>query len=257
MAKILSIALQKGGTAKTTTAINLAANLAYRKKKVLLIDMDFQANATFGSGIDQKTLEASIYNVLTPSREYNCSIASAILHTDYYDLLPADKDVVDLQLELKSPTALKESLASIKDGYDYIVIDCPPAVNIISQNVLVASDYIIIPSQPKPFNFTGMVDMRDTLESVQKRYNPKLSVLGILLVMYNNRTNLTKLMQETISNFSDQMHTTVYETSIREGVAVSESQLAQKPLIYYAPSAKPTIDYKAFTTETLKRLGDI
>lgn len=256
MAKVISICLQKGGTAKTTTAINLSANLAYRKKKVLLIDTDFQANATFGSGIDSRGLEYSLYNVLTPDRRYKCNIRDAILHTDFYDILPADKDVMDLQIELKSFTALKDSIRTIGSSYDYIIIDCPPALNIISQNALVASDYIIIPSEPKPFNFTGMVDMRETIDAVRKNHNSNLKVLGILLVKYNKRTNLTKLMQESIDNYSAQLQTTLYESTIREGVAVPESQLAQQPLIYYAPSSKPTIDYKAFTTETIKRLGD-
>lgn len=257
MAKVISICLQKGGTAKTTTAINLSANLAHRKKRVLLIDMDFQANATFGSGIDSKRLNYSLYNVLTPDQQYKCTVRDAILQTGYYDILPADKDVMDLQLELKSFTALREAIKAIGSSYDYIIIDCPPALNIISQNALVASDYIIIPSEPKPFNFTGMVDMKETIDAVRKNHNPDLKVLGILLVKYNKRTNLTKLMQDSIDNYSRQLQTTVYESTIRESIVVPESQLAQQPLIYYAPSAKPTIDYKAFTTETLKRLGDI
>ncbi len=257
MAKVISICLQKGGTAKTTTAVNLSANLAHRKKRVLLIDMDFQANATFASGVDFKTLANSLYNVLTPDREYKCTIKDAILRTAYYDILPADKDVMDLQLELKSFTALREAIKAISKSYDYIIIDCPPALNIISQNALVASDYIIIPSEPKPFNFTGMVDMKETIEAVRKNHNPNLKVLGILLVKFNKRTKLTKLMQDSIESYSGQLQTTVYESTIRDGIAVPESQLTQQPLIYYAPSANPTIDYKAFTTETLKRLGDI
>ena len=257
MAKVIAIALQKGGTAKTTTAINLSANLASRKKKVLLIDLDFQANGTFGSGINSKTLDNSIYNVLTPDRRYSCGVKDAIIHTDFYDIVPADKDVMDLQLELKSVTALREEIKQIDSSYDYIIIDCPPSLNTISQNALVASDYLIIPCEPKPFNFTGMVDMRETIEAVRKNYNPKLSVLGILLVKYNRRTNLTKTMQEAIENYAGQLQTKVYESTIRESVAVPESQLAQKPLIYHAPSAKPTIDYKAFTTETIKRLEEM
>lgn len=257
MAKIISIALHKGGTAKTTTAINLSASLTKRQKKVLLIDMDFQANSTFGTGIDGKTLDNSIYNVLTPNRKYSCSISEAILHTEYYDIVPADKDVMDLQLELKSVTALRDEIKQIGSRYDYIIIDCPPSLNIISQNALVASDHIIIPCEPKPFNFTGMVDMKDTIEAVKANHNPKLSVLGILLVKYNRRTNLTRTIQEAIEHYAEQLHTRVYDATIREGVAVPESQLAQKPLIYYAPSAKPTIDYNTFTTETLIRLEDI
>lgn len=256
MAKIISVALQKGGTAKTTTAINFAANLAFRKKKVLLVDMDFQANATFGSGVDGRTLKNSLYNVLTPDHRYRCDIKDAILHTKYFDILPADKDVMDLQIEVKETTALRGLLKTVVSSYDYIVIDQPPALNTIALNGFVASTHIIIPAEPKPFNFTGMVDMKETIDTVREKQNPALSVLGILLVKYNRRTNLAKTMQEAIENYAVQLKTTVYETTIREGVAVPESQLAQQPLIYYAPSAKPTIDYKAFTTETLKRLED-
>ena len=257
MAKIISICLQKGGTAKTTTAVNLAANLAYRKKRVLLIDMDPQANTTFYSGVDSKALNNSLYNVLTPDRRYKCDIIDAILHTNYYDILPADKDVLDLQLELKTATELKNELKNIGSSYDYIIIDCPPALNIISQNALGASDYIIIPCEPKPFNFTGMVDMSETIAAIKNSVNPRLQVLGILLVKHNRRTNLTQTMRRSIENYSAQLDTTVYESTIREAVVVPESQLAQTPLIHFAPSANPTIDYKAFTTETLKRLGDL
>lgn len=256
MAKVISICLQKGGSAKTTTAINLASNLRELDKRVLLIDMDYQANATFGSGINSKKLQYSLYNVLTTDRQYKCAVEDAIIRTDYYDILPADKDMMDLPLELTSFTALKETIKLVNNQYDYIIIDCPPALNIISQNALTASDYVIIPSEPKPFNFTGLVDMAETIEAVHKYHNSDLKVLGILLVKYNNRTNLTKLVRASIENYAQQLQTTIYDTTIRESVIVSESQLAQQPLNNYAPSAKPTIDYIAFTLETLKRLGD-
>lgn len=255
--KVISIALQKGGTAKTTTAVNLAANLAARKKRVLLIDMDFQANATFASGVDSHSLTNSLYNVLTPDHQYHCEIQNALIHTDYYDIVPADKDVVDLPLELKSATALKDQFNNIRSTYDYVIIDCPPALNIITLNALVASDHVIIPAEPKPFNFTGLVDFAETIQAVQTNYNHKLAILGILLVKYNRRTNLAKTMQDTIADYAKQLQTALYTATIREATAVPESQLAQKPLLKYAPSANPTIDYKAFTTETLKRLGDL
>ena len=257
MAKVISIALQKGGTAKTTTAINLAANLSHRKKKVLLIDMDSQANASFASGVNVRNLQNSLYNLLTTDRRYKCNLAEVVLHGDSYDVIPADSDVIDLSKELDSVTVLKSILKPIQESYDYIVIDCPPALSIITQNALAVSDYVIIPSEPKPFNFTGMVDLKEMINDIQNGYNTNLQVLGILLVKYNRRTNLTKTIQQMIEGFAVQLQTTVYSSTIREGVAVPESQLAQKPLIDYAPSANPTIDYKAFTTETLKRMGEI
>ena len=255
--KIISISLQKGGSAKTTTAVNLAANLAARKRRVLLIDMDSQANATFSSGVNSRDLENSLYNVLTPDSRYKCSIRDAIIRTDFFDLIPADRDVADLSDELKSATALRNVLQTVSNLYDFVILDTPPALNIISQNALAAADYVIIPAEPRPFNFTGMVDLRDSIEAVRASHNPKLMVLGILLVKHNQRTNLTKTVQDLITDYAAQLGTSVYAATIREAVAVPESQLAQKPLIYYAKSAKPTIDYKAFTTETLKRMGEI
>lgn len=255
--KIISISLQKGGTAKTTTALNLASDLGKRGKKVLLIDMDSQANASFASGLNTKDLDNSLFNVLTDNSKHKCRIREAILKLKYYDIVPADRDVAYLVDELISPYVLKSVLKTISNAYDYVVLDTPPNLSIVTLNAMVASDYIIIPIEPKPFNFTGMRDLEDTIKDVQKNWNKSLKVLGILLVKYSNRTNLNKQMKELIESEAVKLDTTCFECSIREGIAVSESQLKQMPLIDHSPSAKPTIDYKAFTTEVLKRLGDL
>ena len=254
--KVISISLQKGGTAKTTTAINLAADLTAKGKKVLLIDMDSQANATFASGINSRDLDNSLYNVLTSENRYRCTISEATLSTDYYDIIPADRDVADLVNEMTKAVQLKSCLETIKGRYDYVVLDTPPALNVVTLNAFVASDSIIIPTEPKPFNFTGMRDLEDTIEDVKKNWNKSLTVLGILLVKYSNRTNLNKQIKELIDREATHLGTTCFTTTIREGIAVPESQMAQEPLIEYAPKAKPTIDYKGFTTEVLERLGD-
>lgn len=256
MAVTISVALQKGGTAKTTTAINLAANLGNQGKKVLLIDMDSQANASFSSGLNPRNLDNSLYNVLTTDARYKCTTKEAILSLKYYDIIPADRDVADLVNEMKSADALKNILASVSDNYDYIILDTPPNLSVVTLNALVSSHSIIIPSEPKPFNFTGMIDLEDTIEDVRTNWNPSLKVLGILLVKYSNRTNLNRQMKELIEKEAANLKTTCFECSIRDGIAVSESQLAQKPLIDYAPSSKPSMDYKAFTTEVLQRIGE-
>lgn len=252
--KVISIALQKGGTAKTTTALNLAAELGSRDNRVLLIDMDSQANASFASGINTRDLENSLYNVLTNDPQYKCRISEAILKLKYYDLIPADRDVADLISEIKSAVALKSILNTISGRYDFVILDTPPNLSVVTLNAFVASDYIIIPTEPKPFNFTGMRDLEDTIEDVRKNWNPTLKVLGVLLVKFNNRTNLNKQMKELIDKEASKLNTTCFETSIREGIAVAESQLIQESLIDYAPKSNPTLDYIAFATEVLNRI---
>lgn len=254
--KVISIALQKGGTAKTTTALNLSAELGSRGKKVLLIDMDSQANSSFASGVDSRNLDNSLYNVLTTDKRYKCEIKEAILKCKYYDIVPADRDVADLVNEMKSPIALKEILKAVSENYDYVVLDTPPNLSIVTLNAFVSSDCIIIPTEPKPFNFTGMRDLEDTITDIRNNWNDSLKVLGILLVKYSNRTNLNKQMKALIDREAKKLNTTCFECCIREGIAVPESQLAQESLIDYAPSSKPTADYKEFTTEVLNRLGE-
>ena len=146
MAITISIALQKGGVGKTATALNLAAELGLRKKSVLLIDLDAQADSTYSSGYNTSDLEYSLYNVLTTDNEYHCNIEQAILNCKYYDLLPADSAVNDLTLELKDFEALKKVLALVQNKYDFIILDCPPAISMITANAFVASQNIIIPS---------------------------------------------------------------------------------------------------------------
>jgi len=256
MAIKISIALQKGGSAKTTTAVNLASILQSKGNRVLLVDADAQANATFYSGISSKTLDNSFYNVLTTDKRYKCSAGDAVIETEYYSIIPADKDVSDLLQELKLPTALKSALAPIEARYDYIIIDTPPALNMITINAFTTSDYIILPTEPRPFNFTGMVDIEATIAEVRQRWNPSLQVAGILLVKHHTRTRINKALQKLIEDYADRLHTQCFRSTIREGVAVPESQLAQKPLINYAPSAKLTADYIQFVDELTERIGD-
>lgn len=256
MGIVISVALQKGGVGKTATSLNLSAELGLRKKRVLLIDMDSQANSTYSSGYNSNDLEYSLYNVLTNDTEYHCNIGQAILKCKYYDIIPSDGAVNDLVLELKDFCALKNVLEQIKDKYDFIILDCPPAISMVTANAFVASDKIIIPTECKAYSFLGMLDLKKSIDEVKTTMNPDLEVLGILLVKYDKRTTLTKQMQEMIADFSEQLNTTLYNATIRNGIAVEEAALNQIPLCDYVKknNNKPYIDYRGFVTETLKRL---
>ena len=156
-----------------------------------------------------------------------------------------------------SPTLLKNTvIAPLRDQYDFIVIDTPPALGNLSYNALSASDYVVIPSEPRPFALQGLGALHETIKSVQKNVNPGLKVLGILLIKYSNRTVLNRDIKDMIEDYAKEMDTIVFSTSIREAVAVAEAQTVRQPLIDYAKSSKPNIDYKAFTTEVLKRIGE-
>lgn len=256
MAITIAITLQKGGCGKTATSLNLATELGFRKKKVLLVDLDAQADSTYSSGYDKKNLEYSLYNVLTTETNYHCAIEQAIVPCKYYDLLPADSAVNDLTLELKNFETLKTVLVLIQDKYDFIILDCPPAISMITANAFVASQYIIIPCECKTYSFLAMMELKQNIENIKETLNPNLHVLGILLVKYDKRITLTKQMQDIIIDFSKQLQTTVYNTTIRNGIAVEEAALNQTPLCDYVRknNNKPYLDYQGFVTETLERL---
>lgn len=249
MAITISIALQKGGVGKTTTALALASTLGFKKKKVLLIDMDGQRDSTYASGID--TLEKSITDVLGET----CTVPDAVIRCKYYDLLGADEYLpnVELSNDVES-TLLKTVLKPYKNLYDYIIIDTPPALGNLSYMSLVASDYVVIPTEPRPFALKGLGTLNNTINSIKESLNPDLKVLGILLIKYHNRTILNRDIKDMIEDTAHDMNTSVFNATIREGVAVPEAETMRIPLIDYAKNSKPNIDYKAFTTELLKKV---
>lgn len=250
MAITISIALQKGGVGKSTTAQALASTLGFKHKKVLLIDMDSQGNVTYSSGADDPA--HTIFDVLGE----DCGADEALIHCKYYDLLAADTYLTNIEMsENVEPTLLKNALEPIKDNYDFIIIDTPPALGNLSFNSLVASDYVVIPAEPRPFALQGLGKLHDTIVTVRNSLNPALRVLGILLIKYSNRTVLNRDIKTMIEEYAEQMQTVVFNTSIREGIAVAEAQTVREPLIDYAKSSKPNIDYKAFTTELLQKIG--
>ena len=249
-AVVISVALQKGGVGKSTTAQALASTLGFKRKKTLLIDMDSQGNVTYSSGIDKP--EYTIFNVLGE----DCRADEALIHCKYYDLLSADPYLTNIEMTSDiEPTLLKNAIEPIKSRYEFIIIDTPPALGNLSFNSLVASDYVLIPTEPRPFALQGLGALNNTIQTVQNGLNPNLKVLGILLIKYSNRTVLNRDIKGMIEDYAEQMHTTVFKSSIREGIAVAEAQTVRQPLIDYAKSSKPNIDYKAFTTELLNIIG--
>lgn len=249
MAITISIALQKGGVGKTTTALALASTLGFKKKKVLLIDMDGQRDSTYASGID--TLEKSITDVLGET----CAVPDAVIKCKYYDLLGADEFLPNVELSNNvESTLLKTVLKPYKNLYDYIIIDTPPALGNLSYMSLVASDYVVIPTEPRPFALKGLGTLNNTIQSIKESLNPDLKVLGILLIKYHNRTILNRDIKDMIEDTARDMNTSVFNATIRDGIAVPEAETMRVPLIDYAKSSKPNIDYKAFTTELLKKV---
>lgn len=249
--EVISIANQKGGVGKSTTAQALASTLGFKGKKVLLIDMDSQCNVTYASGIDNP--ERSITDILSQ----NCEIHEAIIHCKYYDLLSADEYLTNVEMaaDIEPILLLKTTIKCLHGSYDYVVIDTPPALGRLSYNGLVGSDYVVIPCEPSIYARTGLAALYKTIQNIQQHYNKDLKVLGILLIKYNNRTVLNRDIKEMIEEFAEQMNTIVFNVSIRESVVVREAQTVRKPLIDYAKNSKPNIDYKAFTTEVLKMIG--
>lgn len=243
--------MQKGGVGKSTTAQALASTLGFKHKKVLLIDMDSQGNLTYASGADNP--KHTVFDVLSSE----CSVDEALISCKYYDLLPADIYLTNIEIsENVEPTLLKNALEPIKHNYDFIIIDTPPALGNLSFNSLVASDYIVIPTEPRPFALQGLGKLYDTIESIRDSLNPALKILGILLIKYNNRMVLNRDIKTIIDNYAKQMDTIVFNTSIRDSIIVPEAQTVREPLIDYAKNSKPNIDYKAFTTELLEKIGE-
>ncbi len=249
--KVISIANQKGGVGKSTTAQALASTLGFQHKKVLLIDMDSQCNVTYASGIDNP--EKSITDILSQTYQ----IKETIVPCKYYDLLPADEYLTNVEMaaEVAPTLLLKTTINPLQGNYDYVIIDTPPALGRLSYNSLTASDSVIIPCEPSIYARTGLAALHKTIQNIQERYNKALKVLGILLIKYNNRTVLNRDIKEMIEEFAEQMNTKIFDTSIRESVVVREAQTVRQPLIDYGRKSKPNQDYMEFTKELLQMIG--
>lgn len=249
MAKIISIANQKGGVGKTSTAINLSASVAAAEFKTLLIDIDPQANSTSGLGIDKS--ESSVYQVLIGIEDIANSIVNTYL--PYLDVLPANINLVGAEVEMVNmenrEKLLKEALKPILDNYDYIFIDCPPSLGLLTLNSLTASDAVIIPVQCEYFALEGLGQLLNTINIVKKHYNSDLFIEGVLLTMFDSRLRLSnQVVEEVQKYFGDR----VFNTLIRRNVRISEAPSHAKPVILYDAISAGAQDYMALAAELIK-----
>ncbi len=232
MSKVISIANQKGGVGKTTTSVNLSACLGVAEKKTLLIDLDPQSNATSGLGLQDRTLDVTIYEVLLDER----NIEEAVQQTEISALhaVPAHRRLVGAEIELVSAIArerkLEEAIKPIRDEYDYILIDCPPSLSLLTLNALTAADSVLIPIQCEYYALEGLGQLLNSIRKIQKHLNRSLKIEGILLTMYDKRLNLTRQIEvEAKQYFADK----VYQTTIPRNVRLSEAPSFGSPIILY------------------------
>ena len=252
MAYVLTLANQKGGVGKTTTAVNLAAFLGKKKKKVLVIDLDPQGNATSGLGVDKGELETTIYDVLVNEE----SIADAVWESsaENVSICPTNINLAGAEIELVNVMSreqvLKEALKPIVDDYDYILIDCPPSLSILTINALTASNGIIIPIQGEYYALEGLTQLVDTINIVKKKLNKNLSILGVVLTMFDRRTQLTRQVEEEVSNyFGDK----VFNTYIPRNVRLAEAPSHGVAILDYDKNSKGAKAYESLAAEVIKR----
>ena len=251
-AKIISIANQKGGVGKTTTAINLAYSLASLGQKVLIIDIDPQANSTSGLGLDPSTCEYTIYDILLGRIEIKSAIVSKVFEN--LDLIPADINLVGAEIELinsiSRETILKEHLESIRGHYEYIFMDCSPSLGLLTINSLTASDTVIIPVQCEYFALEGLGKLMNTIKIIQTRLNTNLNIEGILLTMFDTRLNLSN---QVVSEISKHFNNLVFDTIIPRNIRLSESPSFGIPVMLHDPSSIGSKSYINLANEILKR----
>ncbi len=252
MAKIIAVANQKGGVAKTTTCINLGASLAATKRKVLVVDMDPQGNATVGSGIDKDDVELSSYNVLIDKTP----IEQVVMRSESgeYDVLPTNGDLTAAEVELMNMIAreqrLQLSLQPVRDKYDYILVDCPPSLNMLTLNSLVAADSVIIPMQCEYYALEGLSALLNTIEEIRETVNPRLELEGLLRTMFDPRNNLANdVSGQLMEHFGEK----VYRTVIPRNVRLAEAPSHGMPALAYDRGSRGAVAYLALAGEMLRR----
>lgn len=254
MTHIISFANQKGGVGKTTSAVNIAASLGDMGKKVLLVDIDPQGNATSGVGIRKKNTKISIYDVIIG----RSSAREAVITTKFKNLsvIPSSISLAGAELELvdadRRESRITDALAEVKDDFDYIIIDCPPSLGLLSINALAASTGVVIPMQCEYYALEGLAQLMLTIKLVKKHYNSDLEIVGILITMYNGRLNLSlQVMDELKKYYSDKL----FKTTVVRNVRLSEAPSFGEPILYYDKYSKGCAAYKDIAQELCERLS--
>lgn len=252
MPRILAIANRKGGVGKTTTAVNIATAMAAAGKKVLIVDLDPQGNASTSMGIDKKGASVSSYEVLLGIKK----LTDAVVWTDVpnFSMVPSSANLAAAEIELVSMPnrefALKNALQKEAVNYDYILIDCPPSLSLITVNALVAADGVIVPLQCEFLALEGIADLIKNINIIKKNFNPKLMLHGVVLTMYDKRNNLTQMVEDDVRNFFGKK---VYDTVIPRNVKISEAPSHGKPVLLYDFKCSGSQAYIGLTKEVLKR----
>jgi chromosome partitioning protein len=252
MSRILAITNQKGGVGKTTTSVNLAASLGVAKRRVLLVDLDPQGNATMGSGVDKRVLRETVYAVLLGTR--SVSQVRVCLPSAGYDVLPANRELAGAEVEMvgleRRETRLKEALAEVDAEYDFILIDCPPALNLLTVNGLTAARAVMIPMQCEYYALEGLSDLVATIKKVRAHLNPLLEIEGLLRTMYDPRNTLAQQVSaQLLQHFGDK----VYRTVIPRNVRLAEAPSHGVPVLSFDKSSKGAQAYLALAGEMLNR----
>ncbi len=251
MGKIIAIANQKGGVGKTTTSVNLSAAMGAMGKKTLLVDVDPQGNSSSGVGIDRREKKNTMYEVLIGE----CTVEEALVHTEFsnLDILPSSMDLAAAELELASmehrESVLKRALVPLRETYDYILIDCPPSLGIITTNALCAADTLLVPIQCEYYALEGLSQLMNTVRRIKRQYNELLDMEGVLLTMYDGRLNLTQQVVEEVKKYFPRK---VFSTVIPRTVRLSEAPSFGKPIQYFDRSSKGAEAYTALAEELIK-----
>ena len=250
MGKVIAVANQKGGVGKTTTCINLCAAMSDKGKRVLLCDMDPQGNSTSGMGVDKNKAELNIYNVLIEGIDAE----EAIIKTQYGDVLPSNRILSGAGVELVTTQSrefvLKNVLAGIRDQYDYILIDCPPSLEMLTLNSLCAADTVLIPVQCEYFALEGLSDLMTTIRMIKKALNPALDIEGVLLTMYDARTNFSSQVAAEIKKFFNRK---VFSVSIPRNIRIAEAPSHGRPVTVYDAPSRGAIAYIELAKEVIKK----